>query len=162
VLHMRLAGSLYPVGPVDNHLASHRAYFRMDGSRELADFRSKNGKVEGGDGGHFRLRANGADGGPHSVQPVRQPLPRRPQLAAIVRQLVEALVEHRDGVEDPVEVALQMNGRCLGPLRASRRHGDKMASEVAAVYCRNVARMERLQGLRVIPVEHMPAFAWQG
>src|SRR5690606_40539336 len=46
VLHMRLAGSLYPVGPVDNHLASHRAYFRMDGSRELADFRSKNRSEE--------------------------------------------------------------------------------------------------------------------
>ena len=133
VLHMRLACRFEPRRPVDDDVAGGRIGFGMDGGGELADFSGKHGQVDGARGSHFGLRLDGAHGAAHAVQPVGQALTQRPQLATVVRQIVQAFIEDGHGVEHPLDIAMQMHGRRFRPFGAGRRHRHQMAGEIAAV-----------------------------
>ena len=156
---MRLAGGFEPGRPVGEHVAARRLRLGVDRRGQLADLAGLDGQVDGADRRHFRLRLDRLDGAAHADDAVEQPLPQRPQLAAVVGQFGQALVEDGDAVEYAVEIALQMHRRRLGPFRAGRGHRDQMAGEIAAVDARHVERIERPQRRRLVPVEQMAAMA---
>jgi hypothetical protein len=159
ILEMRLAGGFQACRPLGQDLAARRLRLGVDRRCELADFRRQYGKIDGADRRHLGLRLDRLDGAAHAIDAVGETLAQRPELPAVIRQFVEAVLQHGDAVEDAFEIALQMHGGRLGPFGASRGDGHEVAGEIAAVDGRHVKRKERLQPFGVVPVEEMAAVA---
>ena len=159
VLNVGFARRLDERRPVRHDLAFRGLDLRMDGGGELADLAGEDGQVDRSDRRHFRLCLDGADRAAHAVQPIQQTLPERAKLAPVVRQFAQALVENGDGVQNALEVALQVNGRRFRPLGAGTGDGHEMARQIAAVDRGNVERIKRLERFGVVPVEKMATAA---
>ena len=161
VADMGFGGRLELGCPARQVLAQRRLRLLVDRGGELADLAGEHDEVERADRRRLRLVADGVDGAADAGDALAQPLPERPQLAAVVGQCRQAFLEDGHDVEQAVEIALEEGGGRHRPFVAGGGDGDQMAGEIAAVDARYVERQQRPQRPRVVPVVEMAAMGIQ-
>ena len=85
---------------------------------------------------------------------------RRRFSAVVVREFFQGLASEMQSIFDADKRALARNGR-LDPLATGIGQGEKVSCEITAIDRGDVARVERPQIPRVIPIIEMPAEALQ-
>ena len=153
---MRLAGAGKRRRPVDQRGALRRLRLVVQIDRQPVDLARKHRQVDGADRHELRLLAQSVDGAVEAVQALLDPPAKRAQGLAVVGQRRKLARQDRRRVGNAFDACVEMRRKRLRPFRAGGRHRHQMPGEVAAVHRRDVARQQRFERARVVPVEQVP------